>query len=208
MRIMDNKGCRNQAVVSGEVRSMPRFSHNCFDEDFYSLVLWVMRQSGVYDTVDVIIPERLYPMKNITVGDNLRIEGEYRSKNLLNNGHNKLLLSLFAQNIELIIDRVPHYENKISLVGFVCKPVVFRCTPLRRRIADLMLAVNRRSGKSDYIPCIMWGRNAIFACDFGVGREISVKGRIQSRIYLKHDRGETYEKRACEISVNEVEIIS
>ncbi len=199
---------RNQTTVSGEVRSLPIYSHSCFDEDFYALVLWVMRQSGVYDRIDVIVPERLYPMKNISVGDNLKIEGEYRSKNMCCDGHNKLVLSLFAQNVELIIDYAVHYENSVSLVGFVCKPVVLRYTPLNRRIADLMLAVNRRSGKSDYIPCILWGRNAVYACEFRVGREISVKGRIQSRIYLKREQNETCEKLASEVSVNEVEIIS
>ncbi len=199
---------RNRALVSGVVRESPRYSHSCFDEDFYFVLLWVMRESGVYDTVDVIIPERLYPMKNITLGDNLKIDGEYRSKNMCEDGKNKLVLSLFAQNVELIISRTPIYENSICLKGYVCKPVVCRRTPLNRRIADLMLAVNRRSGKSDYIPCILWGRNAAFACDFGVGREIMIRGRIQSRIYKKCVDGIPLEKRACEVSACEVDIIS
>ena len=196
----------NIALVSGIIKEIPKFSHCCYNEEFYKAQLNVCRSSGIYDTVEVLISEKLYPMKNISLEDNLRIRGEYRSKNYWENGKNRLVLSLFAQSIELLIDREPIFENCIEIEGYICKKVIYRKTPLNREIADIMLAVNRRNGRSDYIPCIAWGRNAVFASSLNVGTKISVSGRIQSRKYYKTVDNVSIEKVANEVSVTNLEI--
>ncbi len=200
-------GCKsNIAVASGIIKELPVFSHSCYNEDFYKTELNVCRSSGVYDVIEVIVSQKLYPMKNICVDDNLRVEGEYRSKNFWENGKNKLMLSLFAQNIDLIIDREPVFENNIEIEGYICKQVIHRKTPLNREIADIMLAVNRRNGRSDYIPCIAWGRNAVFASSLNIGTRIRIEGRIQSRRYIKMTEDGQIEKTANEVSVSNLEI--
>lgn len=196
----------NIAVSTGIIKELPVFSHCCYNEEFYKAILSVCRSSGVYDSIEVLVSEKLYPMKNICIDDNLRIEGEYRSKNYWENGKNRLMLSLFAQSVELIIDREPIFENIIAIEGFICKQVVYRRTPLNREIADIMLAVNRRNGRSDYIPCIAWGRNAVFASSLSVGTKVRIVGRIQSRKYLKITEDGQVEKVANEVSVSELEI--
>ncbi len=196
----------NIAVVVGVVEKLPEYSHNCYNEDFYKLELIVCRSSGVSDLIEIIISQRLYPMKNICLNDNLRIEGEYRSKNYWENGKNRLILSLFAQNIELLIMREPVFDNSIIIEGYICKPVVYRKTPLNREIADIMLAVNRRNGRSDYIPCIAWGRNAVFASGMPVGTRLHIEGRIQSRKYIKQTDSGQEERTANEVSVAVLEV--
>ncbi len=196
----------NTVTVSGVVKTPPVYSHSCYNEEFYKVEVLVCRCSGVYDKVDVIVSQKLYPMKNISIDDNLRVVGEYRSKNFWENGKNKLILTLFAQKIDLLINREPLFDNEAQIEGFICKPVVFRKTPLNREISDIMLAVNRRNGKSDYIPCIAWGRNAVFASGMNVGTKIRITGRIQSRKYLKQTENGKIEKIANEISVSELDL--
>lgn len=195
----------NRVRIVGVVMSKPKFSHNCYNEDFYSVILSVMRDSGAYDEIDVIIPERLYPMENVSLNDNLCVEGEYRSKNFHDGDSNRLFLSVFAKSVRLIIEKEPIYENEIDLEGFVCKPVIYRKTPMNRQIGDMMLAVNRRSGKSDYIPCIAWGRNAVFASSFRVGTRVMLSGRIQSRKYIKRIEDSEIEKKTNEVSICRLE---
>jgi len=195
----------NRVKIVGVVASPPKFSHNCYCEDFYSVVLSIMRDSGACDDIDVIVPERLYPMENVSVDDNLCIEGEYRSKNFHSGDGNRLVLSVFAKSVRLIIEREPIFENIIELEGYVCKPVIYRKTPFNRQIGDMMLAVNRRNGKSDYIPCIAWGRNAVFASSFRVGTRVLLSGRIQSRKYTKRIDEVEIEKKTNEVSICRLE---
>ena len=193
----------NAAVISGVVNELPIFSHTMYDEDFYTFPIQVMRTSGTVDVIRVVLPEKVYASKNISLQDVLRIQGQYRSRNVAEHGKNHLALTLFATHVELLIGREPEFQNDISLCGFICKPVLYRQTPLGREISDILIAVNRKFGKSDYIPCVAWGRNAVFASQLKVGTQIQIKGRIQSRTYTKKtDEGER------NFTANEVSIVN
>lgn len=199
-------GANNAAVVSGIVRELPKFSHTVFDEDFYAFALHVSRKSGAEDVIRIILPEKAYAAKNISAQDVLLIHGQYRSRNTVVNGKNHLSLFVFASHAELLIENAPEHINDVFLRGFICKPIVYRKTPGGREIADILLAVNRRSGKSDYIPCIAWGRNALFSSKLIVGTQIEVRGRIQSRTYLKKDGDEERLRMASEVSVAQLSL--
>ena len=147
----------NAAVISGVVNELPIFSHTMYDEDFYTFPIQVMRTSGTVDVIRVVLPEKVYASKNISLQD-----VQYRSRNVAEHGKNHLSLTLFATHVELLIGRDPEYQNDISLCGFICKPVLYRQTPLGREISDILIAVNRKFGKSDYIPCVAWGRTEFY----------------------------------------------
>ena len=191
----------NAAGISGVVNELPVFSHTMYDEDFYSFPIHVMRTSGTMDVLRVILPEKVYAAKNISLQDVLRIQGQYRSRNVVECGKNHLSLSLFATHVELLIDIEPTYQNDISLCGFICKPVSYRKTPLGREISDILIAVNRKFGKSDYSPCVAWGRNAVFAAQLKVGTQIQIQGRIQSRTYTKKTAEGERSYTANEVSI-------
>lgn len=203
---MDNNINRdnNRVVVEGIVEDDCQFSHEKFGEKFYTFSIGCKRESGIVDHVPVMVSNRLFPVKEIKAGDQLSVEGQFRSFNEHNGIKNKLRVQVFATEIyggEEIFNK-----NEIFLDGYLCKKPGYRKTPLGREVADLLLAVNRPYGKSDYIPCICWGRNARFAARFEVGVHVQIWGRIQSREYVKRLNEDEVEKRtAYEVSVSKIE---
>lgn len=197
----------NQVSVIGEVVSDFTFSHEVFGEGFYMLDIRVSRLSDSADVIPIMVSERLMDVKKDYKGMNVSVSGQFRSYNRHEEKKNRLVLSVFAREIEFVDDVDDSVKtNQIFLDGYICKAPVYRKTPLGREIADLLIAVNRPYGKSDYIPCICWGRNARFASTFEVGGNAQVWGRIQSREYMKKIDEENSEKRiAYEVSVSKLE---
>ncbi len=173
----------NQVFISGEIVTDAEFSHEVYGEGFYEMNVLVKRLSGQGDVLPVTISERLIADRDLGVGSSINALGQFRSYNKLVDGKSKLMLTVFIR--ELLDDMPAKNPNSIVLTGYVCKPPVYRTTPFNREIADLLIAVNRSYNKSDYIPCIAWGRNARFAKNLAVGEKIAVSGRIQSREYQK-----------------------
>ena len=197
----------NQVTIMGEVVSGFTFSHEVFGEGFYMVDVSVKRLSNSRDLIPVMISERLIDVTQDYTGEFLMVTGQFRSYNRHEEQKNRLVLSVFAREAEFI-DEEPDgaKTNTILLDGYICKLPVYRKTPLGREIADLLLAVNRPYGKSDYIPCICWGRNARFASAFRVGEHVQLIGRIQSREYIKRlSETETQKRTAYEVSVSKLE---
>jgi len=202
-KVFDN----NQVVIAGEVTKEFEFSHDVFGEGFYILEVAVSRLSNSFDAIPLMISERLIDVKKSYVGKFIEVSGQFRSYNRHEENKNRLVLSVFVRELS-IFDSPEEIQkpNSIFLDGYICKEPVYRKTPLGREIADLLLAVNRPYGKSDYIPCICWGRNARFAESFTVGGHIQIWGRIQSREYQKKISETEYAKRvAYEVSVSKME---
>ena len=198
----------NQVTVMGEIVSEFSFSHEIFGEGFYMVDIQVARLSESMDIIPVMISERLLDVSGDFRGMMVVVNGQFRSYNRHEEHKNKLVLSVFAREIEFVEEISENIKtNQIFLDGYVCKEPVYRKTPLGREIADLLLAVNRPYGKSDYIPCICWGRNARYASNFEVGERCLVWGRIQSREYMKKLSEDELEKRiAYEVSVSKLEL--
>ena len=198
----------NQVVVAGEIVSDFRFSHEIFGEGFYMVDLVVSRLSDAHDVIPLMVSDRLFDVEKSHIGEKVLAKGQFRSYNKHEENKNRLILSVFVREIE-VIDAVDDKENKpnqIYLDGYICKEPIYRMTPLGREIADLLIAVNRPYGKSDYIPCICWGRNARYASAFAVGGHVLIWGRIQSREYMKRLSETEMEKRtAYEVSVSKLE---
>ena len=201
----DNIYETNKAIVAGVVLTPLEFSHKTYGEAFYTFVLGIERRSGYVDEINVMISERLIFDNFPECDDFVEITGQVRTYNESVNGRNKLNVVIFAR--EILINRdVIYYENYIFLEGFLCKPPVKRTSPLGRDICDLMIAVNRMYNKSDYIPCIAWGRNAGYADNLKVGTGIYIEGRIQSREYKKKLEDGTAEiRKAFEVSILKIE---
>ena len=197
----------NQVTITGKIVSDFTFSHEVFGEGFYMVDISVQRLSNSYDVIPVMVSERLIDVTREYPGEYIQILGQFRSYNRHEEKKNRLVLSVFAREIYFVEEEGDKVKsNQIFLDGYICKPPVYRRTPLGREIADLLLAVNRPYGKSDYIPCICWGRNARFTAGFEVGGHVQVWGRIQSREYVKKLDDETTEKRvAYEVSVSKLE---
>lgn len=198
----------NKVTVMGEIVSEFSFSHEIYGEGFYMVDILVPRLSESADLIPLMVSERLLDVKADYRGMNAKVSGQFRSYNRHEERKNKLVLSVFVRDWEFI-DEVERSEmtNHIELDGYICKEPVYRKTPLGREIADILLAVNRPYGKSDYIPCISWGRNARYANEFEVGSRCRVIGRIQSREYMKKLTEEQVEKRvAYEVSVSKLEV--
>lgn len=188
----------NKVYVYGEIVGDAEFSHEIYGEKFYNMTIKVERLSDVCDYIPITISEIILDEKNIKVGDMVAIKGQFRSYNKYVDGKNKLVLTVFVREIVPKIENYP--TNIIELTGYVCKTPVYRLTPFNKEICDVLLAVNRDYNKSDYIPCIVWGRNARFAKNINVGEKVSINGRIQSREYDKE-----LEKRvAYEVSVSNI----
>ena len=197
----------NQVSVIGEIVSEFTFSHEVFGEGFYMMDVLVRRLSDSADIIPVMFSERLINVYDDYSGEYIRVAGQFRSYNRHEEKKNRLVLSVFAREVEFLEDEVENAKtNQIYLDGYICKTPVYRKTPLGREIADLLIAVNRPYGKSDYIPCICWGRNARFASGFEVGGHAQIWGRIQSREYVKKIDEEESEKRvAYEVSVSKLD---
>ena len=208
-KVFDN----NKVSICGEIVSGFTYSHDVFGEGFYLFDLKVNRFSEAADVIPVMVSERIIDVEQDLSGYFVKINGQFRSYNRHIGGHNRLVLSVFAREITFINGLLEEYvedgTNDIFLDGYVCKQPIYRKTPLGREIADVLLAVNRPYGKSDYIPCILWGRNARFSESFEVGERIKVWGRIQSREYQKRIADDEFEKRvAYEVSVGKVEEVT
>ncbi len=197
----------NRVSIIGEVISDFEFSHEVFGEGFYLLEVAVSRLSNQYDRIPLMVSERLVDVTRDYRGQMIEVFGQFRSYNRHEGLKNRLMLSIFVRDWNFIEDETEIAKtNQIYLEGFICKEPIYRKTPLGREIADLLVAVNRPYGKSDYIPCIAWGRNARFASGFEVGGRIKIWGRVQSREYLKKiDENEGEKRIAYEVSVSKLE---
>ncbi len=197
----------NQVTIMGEVVSEFSFSHEVYGEGFYLVDVAVSRLSDSVDYIPLMVSERLVDVTQNYIGETILINGQFRSYNRHEEKKNRLVLSVFVREwefVDYIEDEVK--SNQIYLDGYICKEPIYRKTPLGREIADLLVAVNRSYGKSDYIPCICWGRNARYASGFEVGSHVEVFGRIQSREYLKKiGEDETERRIAYEVSVSKIE---
>ena len=200
----------NYLVLIGKIISDKTFSHEIYGESFYVFNLEVPRLSGNEDIIPITISERLIANFDLTIGRKVVIEGQFRSYNSYENEKNRLVLTVFAKDI---IDYKKEQEEKVSnevvLNGYICKKPIYRKTPFGREISDILLAVNRAYNKSDYIPCIAWGRNARFCENMEVGTEVKVVGRVQSRTYeKKFEDGRIEQRVAYEVSIGSLEVIN
>lgn len=180
---MNSAEKNNRVYLNGEIVSEAAFSHEVYGEGFYEMSVLVKRLSGQSDILPVTISERLIQDKQLGIGSEISAIGQFRSYNKLVDGKSKLMLTVFVR--ELLEGETQKNPNSIVLSGYICKQPVYRTTPFNREIADLLVAVNRSYNKSDYIPCIAWGRNARFVKNLAVGERIALSGRIQSREYQK-----------------------
>lgn len=200
---MDNYMDNNNVEIGGEIIEEPNFSHEIYDEKFYKFLIKTKRLSNYEDILPVIISERLVNLEDIKIGKVVKIYGQFRSHNLQTETKNKLVLSIFVKEIEFTDDKNVLTLNDANFIGYICKEPVYRKTPLGREIADVLIAINRTYKKSDYIPCILWGRNAKFCETLKVGDLVKLSGRIQSRSYEKKlDNGDIIKKTAYEVSIS------
>ena len=202
----------NRVCIIGEIVSEFTFSHEVFGEGFYIANASVNRLSDMVDVIPLMISERLIDVTKDYRGMKIEVAGQFRSYNRHEGTKNKLVLSIFVRELRFLEeDEMPEEQsksNQIFLDGYVCKPPIYRKTPLGREIADVLVAVNRPYGKSDYIPCIAWGRNARFAGGLEVGSHLQVSGRVQSREYTKKIGEDEVERRvAYEVSVSKIDLV-
>lgn len=201
----------NKATLSGEIVSNFEFSHDIYGEGFYTAMLASERLSGQKDVIPIMVSERLVDVKADWEGQFVRVSGQFRSYNKHKDGRSHLELSVFAREFEGITDEQMEFEfrhdNEISLDGYICKKTTYRKTPLGREITDILLAINRQYGKSDYIPMICWGRNAVYASGLEIGTRLQIEGRIQSREYNKIVDGICESKMAYEVSISKMAVV-
>ena len=200
----------NYLVLIGKIISDKTFSHEIYGESFYIFNLEVPRLSGNEDIIPITISERLIANFDLTIGRKVVIEGQFRSYNSYENERNRLVLTVFAKDIiDYKEEQEENVSNEVVLNGYVCKKPIYRKTPFGREISDILLAVNRAYNKSDYIPCIAWGRNARFCENMEVGTEVKIVGRVQSRTYeKKFEDGRTEQRVAYEVSIGSLEVIN
>ena len=209
----------NYLTLVGKVTGEKKFSHEIYGERFYIFNLEIPRLSGTSDLIPITISERLITEETLKEGQKLLVKGQFRSYNSYESEKNRLILTVFAKDVRIIIDEEENEEetefvkkdvitNEVVLVGYICKKPIYRQTPFGREIADILLAVNRAYNKSDYIPCIAWGRNARFCQNLEIGSRIKLVGRVQSRNYeKKHEDGTVEIRVAYEVSIGSLEVI-
>lgn len=203
--MMDNLLLNNKIYIEGEMVSDLEFSHEMYGEGFYTFSMEVQRLSEATDLLLVTVSERLINDMDLKKGASIVVEGQLRSYNKFVDGSNRLILTVFARNIEFCLEKSKN-PNQIFLNGFICKQPVYRTTPFGREIADMLLAVNRAYNKSDYIPTIAWGRNSRFCQNLNIGDNIKIWGRLQSREYQKKiSEDEVIKKIAYEVSISKME---
>lgn len=196
----------NSVSLSGQVVGDPVFSHEVFGEKFYEVTLSVKRLSGLTDLLPVSVSEHLLN-DSFNDGAFVTVQGQFRSYNKSVGERSKLMLTVFVRDV-LPYDETTN-PNVMELSGYICKPPIYRTTPFNREICDVLLAVNRQYNKSDYIPCIVWGRNARFAGTLPVGEHVGIVGRVQSRNYQKKLSDDTFVTRtAYEVSVSKITVIT
>ena len=209
----------NYLTLVGKVTGEKKFSHEIYGESFYIFNLEIPRLSGNSDLIPITISERLLKEDTLNEGKKLLVKGQFRSYNSYENEKNRLILTVFAKDL-IEIEETEEVEenemvkkdtitNEVVLIGYICKKPIYRQTPFGREISDILLAVNRAYNKSDYIPCIAWGRNARFCENMEIGTEVKIVGRVQSRIYeKKYDDGRVEQKVAYEVSIASLEVIN
>ena len=199
----------NSVIIAGKIVAGFLFSHESHGEKFYFTDVRICRLSGTYDVIPLMVSDRLLNVEKDYVDCNILVNGQFRSYNKYEEEGHKLILYVFANEISILEDvSGNHDSNSVSLSGYICKEPKYRETPLGREITDVLLAVNRSYGKSDYIPCICWGRNAKFVGNLDIGTHLKVSGRIQSREYEKKLADGTAEVRtAYEVSVAKIEVL-
>ncbi len=208
----------NYLTLVGKVTGEKKFSHEIYGERFYIFNLSIPRLSGNADIIPITVSERLIKEDTLQEGKKLLIKGQFRSYNSYENEKNRLILTVFAKDVMEVeeeeeesdndIVRKDVITNEVVLIGYICKKPIYRQTPFGREISDLLLAVNRAYNKSDYIPCIAWGRNARFCQNLEVGSQVKVVGRVQSRTYeKKHEDGSVETRVAYEVSIGSLEVI-
>ena len=199
---MDSKSDNNKVMLAGKITSPFEFQMEYKGEYFYRTTLQVKRQSGQCDFIPLLLSERLLDDTKDYEGQPVCVTGQFRSYNSHEETKTYLLLHAFVKELDILdSDEEAGNMNEIFLQGFLCKQPVYRKTPLGREIADVLLAVNREYGRTDYIPCIVWGRNARYVSKFEVGNQIQITGRIQSRVYEKTIGNERVKRSAYEVSV-------
>ena len=211
-----NYSDNNHLLLVGKVTSDKRFSHEIYGEKFYIFDMEVPRLSDTTDIIPVTASERILTDDLLGIGNKLIVKGQFRSYNSYENEKNKLILTVFAKDIipeesleEEEKEETKKVSNEVTLLGYICKKPIYRQTPFGREIADILLAVNRAYNKSDYIPCIAWGRNARFSQNLPTGTEVKIIGRVQSRNYeKKHEDGTIENKVAYEVSIASLEVIN
>lgn len=203
-----NEEATNFAEIAGVVSQELKFSHQVEGENFFEFSVEVERLSKIKDEIPVTVSERCLQDVEIKVGDFVKVCGEYRSYNKFLQDRSKLILHLFAKDLQKCDEHGEHI-NVVKLIGFICKEPIYRKTPFNREICDVLLAVNRANyHKSDYVPCIMWGRNARFVASQNIGCKIELMGRIQSREYVKTvGENESEVKTAYEVSCQRIAIL-
>ena len=207
--MVTNYSQNNYIMLVGKVTSEKKFSHEIYGESFYNFNLEIPRLSGISDIIPITISERLIANFDLNIGKEVVIEGQFRSYNTYEDSRSRLVLTVFVKEIrEKGEDEDIKIPNEVELVGHICRKPIYRKTPFGREIADILVAVNRAYNKSDYIPCITWGRNARFCEDMPIGTEVKLVGRVQSRNYeKKHEDGTVEIRVAYEVSIGSLEVI-
>ena len=208
--MVTNYSQNNYIMLVGKVTSEKKFSHEIYGESFFNFDLEIPRLSGISDIIPITISERLIANFDLSIGKQVVIEGQFRSYNAYEDSRSRLVLTVFVKEIrEKGEDEDIKIPNEVHLVGHICRKPIYRKTPFGREIADILVAVNRAYNKSDYIPCITWGRNARFCEDMPIGTELKLVGRVQSRQYeKKHEDGTVETRIAYEVSISSLEFVN
>lgn len=199
-------------TLEGIIKEEGTYSHEIHGEKFYTLKLGILRLSGYEDVIPITFSERSIQKDTLKEGKKILIRGQIRTYNKYKNGKTQLIITVFAREIEELEEFITENEsivNEVTLTGYICKNPIYRKTPLGREITDLLVAVNRNYDKSDYVPSVVWGRNARYCKDLEIGSKINLVGRIQSRIYEKQDANGNVEKRAAyELSISSLQLVN
>jgi len=208
--LVTNYSQNNYIMLVGKITSEKKFSHEIYGESFFNFDLEIPRLSGISDIIPITISERLIANFDLSLGKQVVIEGQFRSYNTYEDSKSRLILTVFVKEIrEKGEDEEIKVPNEVQLVGHICRKPIYRKTPFGREIADILVAVNRAYNKSDYIPCITWGRNARFCENMQIGTELRLVGRVQSRPYeKKHEDGTVEQRTAYEVSISSLEFVN
>ena len=208
--MVTNYSQNNYIMLVGKITSEKKFSHEIYGESFFNFDLEIPRLSGISDIIPITISERLIANFDLSIGKQVVIEGQFRSYNTYEDSKSRLILTVFVKEIrEKGEDEEIKVPNEVQLVGHICRKPIYRKTPFGREIADILVAVNRAYNKSDYIPCITWGRNARFCENMQIGTELKLVGRVQSRPYeKKHEDGTVEQRTAYEVSISSLEFVN
>lgn len=208
--MVTNYSQNNYIMLVGKITGEKKFSHEIYGESFFNFDLEIPRLSGISDIIPITISERLIANFDLSLGKQVVIEGQFRSYNTYEDSKSRLILTVFVKEIrEKGEDEEIKVPNEVQLVGHICRKPIYRKTPFGREIADILVAVNRAYNKSDYIPCITWGRNARFCENMQIGTELRLVGRVQSRPYeKKHEDGTVEQRTAYEVSISSLEFVN